>query len=86
MLAIPSNIDMHLSASLLEAAGAGIKVRVERASPDRLQEGLQRLLAEPRFKQAAAKWSGIMRRYDTKTIFPNLLRRWFARSKEPNGI
>jgi UDP:flavonoid glycosyltransferase YjiC (YdhE family) len=86
MLAIPSNIDMHLSASLLEAAGAGIKVRVERASPDRLQEGLERLLAEPRFKQAAAKWSGIMGRYDTKTIFPDLLRRWFARSKEQNGI
>ena len=85
MLAIPSNIDMHLSASLLEAAGAGITVRVERASPARLQDGLERLLAEPRFKQAAVKWSGIMARYDTKTIFPNLLRRWFARSKEQNG-
>lgn len=85
MLAIPSNIDMHLSASLLEAAGAGIQVRVERASPDRLQDGLERLLAEPRFKQAAVKWSGIIARYDTKTIFPDLLRRWFARSEEPNG-
>jgi UDP:flavonoid glycosyltransferase YjiC (YdhE family) len=85
MLAIPSNIDMHLSASLLEAAGAGIQVRVERASPDRLQDGLERLLAEPRFKQAAVKWSGIIARYDTKTIFPDLLRRWFARSEEPDG-
>ena len=79
MLGIPSNIDMHLSASLMEAAGAGITVRVERASPARLQDALERLLGEPRFKQAAEKWSGIITRYDTKTIFPDLLRRWFAR-------
>jgi UDP:flavonoid glycosyltransferase YjiC (YdhE family) len=85
MLAIPSNIDMHLSASLLEAAGAGITVRVEHASPDRLQDGLERLLGEPGFKQAAVKWRGIIARYDTKTLFPNLLRRWFASSAERKG-
>lgn len=82
MLAIPSNIDMHLSASLLEATGAGIKIRVEHASPDRLQNGLERLLGEPRFKQAAEKWGDIIARYDTRTLFPSLLRRWFARSPE----
>lgn len=85
MLAIPSNIDMHLSASLLEAAGAGITVRVEHASPDRLQGALERLLEEPRFKQAAVKWGGTMARYDARTLFPDLLRRWFAQSTERIG-
>lgn len=85
MLAIPSNIDMHLSASLLEATGAGIKIRVEHASPDRLQNGLGRLLGEPGFKQAAVRWGGIIAGYDTKTLFPTLLRRWFARARERNA-
>jgi UDP:flavonoid glycosyltransferase YjiC (YdhE family) len=85
MLAIPSNIDMHLSASLLEATGAGITVRVEHASPDRLQKGLERLLGEPRFKQAAIGWGDIIARYDTRTLFPTLLRHWFARSAERRG-
>ena len=85
MLAIPSNIDMHLSASLLEQSGAGIKVRVEHASPDTLHRALERLLGEPRFKQAAVKWGGVIARHDTNTLFPSLLRRWFARSTKGHG-
>ena len=82
MLAIPSNVDMHLSAALLERSGAGIKVRVEHASSDRLRGALDQLLRESRFKHAAARWGDIIGRYETKTLFPDVLRRWFTAPRE----
>jgi len=79
MLAIPNNIDNHLSTALLEKKGAGIGVRVESASPERLRSVLKRLLSEPGFREAAKKMSVEIARHDTKKIFPELLRQWFAR-------
>jgi UDP:flavonoid glycosyltransferase YjiC (YdhE family) len=78
VLAIPSNIDMHLSAALLEESGAGLQLRVEHASPERLRHRLDRLLSEAGFKEAAARWRKTLAHYDTKVLFPNLLRQWFA--------
>jgi UDP:flavonoid glycosyltransferase YjiC (YdhE family) len=78
MLAIPVNIDMHQSTYLLERSGAGIGVRVEYASPRRLRDALERLLREPSFREAAQKWATIIARYDTRKMFPEVLRKWFA--------
>jgi UDP:flavonoid glycosyltransferase YjiC (YdhE family) len=78
MLAIPGNIDSHLSADLLQRSGAGLQVRVEHATPQRLRSAISRLLAEHSFKASALKWAATMARYDTATIFPRLLNEWFA--------
>ncbi|MCA1563443.1 MAG: glycosyl transferase family 1 [Acidobacteria bacterium] len=78
ILAIPSNIDMHLSSALLEESGAGLQLRVEHASPERLRNRLGRLLSEGRFKDSAGTWRTTLAHYDTKVLFPNLLRQWFA--------
>jgi UDP:flavonoid glycosyltransferase YjiC (YdhE family) len=81
-LAIPNNIDNHLSSALLNRSGAGLCVRVEDASVKTLRRALERLLFEKSFKQAAAKWPAIMGRYNTKEIFPDILRNWFTRAEE----
>jgi UDP:flavonoid glycosyltransferase YjiC (YdhE family) len=78
VLAIPGNIDTHLASAVLEASGAGLSIRVEEASVERLREGLSRVLSEARFRLAAEKWRTALRAHDTRTIFPDLLRQWFA--------
>lgn len=82
ILAIPSNIDMHLSAALLVESGAGLQLRVERASPERLRKQLERLLSETRFRESAAGWAATLAHYDTNKLLTNLLRRWFSHSSE----
>ena len=62
MLAIPGNIDNHLSADLLQRSGAGLQVRVEHATPQRLRSAISRLLAEHSFKASALKWAATMAR------------------------
>jgi UDP:flavonoid glycosyltransferase YjiC (YdhE family) len=69
VLGIPSNADQHLSTAFLKDSGAGLGVRVEEASEGRLQRALERLLAEPRFKQAAERWQSIYARYDSSVLF-----------------
>jgi UDP:flavonoid glycosyltransferase YjiC (YdhE family) len=81
VLGIPANIDTHLSAAALEESGAGLAVRVEYATAATLQRALRRLIEEPRFKTAAERWAATFARYDTKAIFPALLRDWFARRR-----
>ena len=78
MLAIPSNIDNHLSAVLLERSGAGLEVRVEDAIPSRLRSAVNRLLGEPSFKTAATSWASLLAEHDTARIFPSVLKAWFA--------
>jgi UDP:flavonoid glycosyltransferase YjiC (YdhE family) len=81
MLAIPSNIDMHLSAALLEQSGAGLSVRVEDVSATTIRRAVDVMLSEPRFKQAAQHWGATIAKYDTNRLFPELLRQWFAARK-----
>ena len=78
MLAIPGNIDNHLSADLLQRSGAGLQVRVEYATPQRLRSAIRRLLVEHSFKESALGWAAKIARYDTATIFPRILNEWFA--------
>jgi len=86
MLAIPGNIDNHLSADLLQQSGAGLQVRVEYATPRRLRSAISRLLAENSFRASASRWAATMARYDTATIFPRVLSEWFAGSYGSNGL
>jgi len=69
VLGIPSNADQHLSTAVLEENGAGLGVRVEDASEKRLSEALQKLLFEPRYRDAARQWAAVYARYDTGTLF-----------------
>src|SRR6185369_711318 len=83
MLVIPSNIDNHLSANLLEESRAGLSVRVESASCRRIQNAMSRLLSERSFKNAALKWSRTFASCDTSKIFPQLLSNWFSNNSCP---
>lgn len=78
MLAVPSNIDNHLSTALLTKSGAGLSIRVESATPERLRTAMERLLYDGAFKSAAQNWAEKIARYDTHTIFPAILKDWFA--------
>jgi UDP:flavonoid glycosyltransferase YjiC (YdhE family) len=73
VLGIPSNADQHLSTAVLEENGAGLGVRVEEASEERLGRALEQLLNEPRFKESAGKWAGIYQRYDSGALFAGFL-------------
>lgn len=82
VFAIPSNIDTHLASAMLDASGAGMSVRAEHASQQKLRHALQEMLSEPKFKEAAVRWAATIANYDSRQIFPGLLRRWFA-EREP---
>ncbi len=74
VLGIPSNADQHLSTAVLEDSGAGLGVRVEEASPKRLQHALEQLIFEPKFREAARTWQSLYARYDSATLFRAFLR------------
>ncbi len=78
MLAIPNNIDNHLSSALLEDNGAGLSVRVESASVKTLLPAMERLLSERSFTEAAEGCAKTFARYDTAKLFPQLVDNWFA--------
>ena len=77
-LGIPSNPDAHLSAALLERSGAGLRVRSEWATPERLREALEALLNNPSYRKAASAWPAMLARSDTRRLFPEILRRFFS--------
>jgi UDP:flavonoid glycosyltransferase YjiC (YdhE family) len=73
VLGIPSNADQHLSTAVLEENGAGLGVRVEEASEERLHRALERLLFESQYKQSAHQWANVYARYDSGTLFRHFL-------------
>ena len=73
VLGIPSNADMHLSTAVLEESGAGLGVRVEAAKPARLRAALEKLLDEPRYRQAAQSWAKVYAKYDSAALFRQFL-------------
>ena len=85
LLAIPSNYDMHLSADRLVKHGVALRVRVEDATPANIHRALKELLEKPQFKQAATQWAQRISAVDTKTVFPDLLRRWFSERTTPQS-
>jgi UDP:flavonoid glycosyltransferase YjiC (YdhE family) len=78
MLAIPNNVDNHLSTKLLEEHHAGLSVRVENADVKNICRALKRLLYEAEFKSAMAKWPALVHRCDSRKLFPALLSKWFT--------
>jgi UDP:flavonoid glycosyltransferase YjiC (YdhE family) len=84
MLAIPNNIDNHLSTALMEEHKTGIGIRVEHANTRRIRGAIARLMEDPSYKNSAMKWSRIIRRYDWKQIFPQILTQWFAVRQKPS--
>jgi UDP:flavonoid glycosyltransferase YjiC (YdhE family) len=77
VLGIPSNADQHLSTAILEENGAGLGVRVEEASEERLDDALERLLSDPRYQRSAKDWAAIYGRYDSGAMFRQFLERVF---------
>jgi UDP:flavonoid glycosyltransferase YjiC (YdhE family) len=75
MLAIPSNVDMQLSAALLDSSGAGLVVRSERATRDRIAAAVTRMWSTPGFKIRATAWAGVMREYRSGELFTEVLDR-----------
>ena len=73
VLGIPSNADQHLSTAVLAENGAGLGVRVEEASEQRLHRALERLLFEPQFQRSASNWAAIFARYDSGALFRDFL-------------
>jgi UDP:flavonoid glycosyltransferase YjiC (YdhE family) len=69
VLGIPSNADQHLSTAVLEESGAGLGVRVEEASQDRLLRALERLLFDPQYRAAAKRWAAVFDRYESGALF-----------------
>jgi len=73
VLGIPSNADNHLSTAALEDSGAGLGIRVEEASPERLRRAIERLLSDASYRQAAQKWKQIFARHDSPALFRQFL-------------
>lgn len=53
VLGIPSNLDQLLTMEAVTTSGAGIVLRASEVAPDRVQEVVRLLVAEPRFRRAA---------------------------------
>lgn len=73
VLAIPSNADQHLSTTVLVENGGGLGVRVEEASEDQLFAALQKIISEPNFREAAARWGHIFQQDETLGRFAQFL-------------
>jgi UDP:flavonoid glycosyltransferase YjiC (YdhE family) len=73
VLAIPSNADQHLSTAILVESGAGLGLRVEEASPKRLQAALGKMISDPRFGVAAKHWGEIFQQDASQDRFPQFL-------------
>ena len=74
VLGIPSNADQQISTAVLEENGAGVGVRVEEASEDRLQKALKLLLFNLHFRENAQSWKAVYARYHTGDLFASFLK------------
>jgi UDP:flavonoid glycosyltransferase YjiC (YdhE family) len=83
MLAIPSNADQHLSTALLEENGAGLGVRVEEATAERLHAALLKILSEASFNKAAESWATIFQQDAARNRFREFLKFTFQRERGP---
>lgn len=73
VLGIPSNADQQISAEVLAASQAGLRVRVEEATAQRLGWAIDTMLTSPQFSQAATRWKGEISRSSTPRLFGTLL-------------
>nr|WP_211163168.1 glycosyltransferase [Aromatoleum diolicum] len=61
VLGIPSNLDQHLNMEYVTAYGAGLSLRPESATVQRLQEAIRTLLHAPEYRRRAGDLANIMR-------------------------
>jgi UDP:flavonoid glycosyltransferase YjiC (YdhE family) len=75
MVAIPSNLDMQLSAALLERSGAGLVLRAERATVRRIAGVVAGVLSTATFRVRAEALARLISHYDSGRLFAEVLDR-----------
>lgn len=73
VLGIASNMDQFFNMRAIEEAGAGLTLRADRATGERVRLAAHRLLHEPAFATAARRLSGILARYSAQRRFAGLV-------------
>lgn len=72
VLGIASNLDQFLNMQALEARGAGLCLRADRARPADIRRTAAALLEKPAFRDSARRLAGIFARYDPGRRFSEL--------------
>jgi len=75
VLGVAGNMDQHLNMQGVERAGAGIRLRNDRASVEDLSSAAGRLLDDPSYRRAAMSLSATMQRYDAAAAFARIVDR-----------
>ena len=75
VLGIPANLDQLLNMRFVVDAGAGLSVRADRASPDRLHEAIGAILGDRRFKENAKRIEVWFRNHVAARRFDAVLRK-----------
>lgn len=73
VLGIASNLDQFLNMQAIQAHGAGICLRADRADPAGIRRAVTALLENPAFRDSAQKLAGIFARYDAGRRFSGLV-------------
>ena len=69
VLGIPSNLDQHLTMARVTAVGAGLSVRAEHASAQRIRDAVTRLLADEQWMAGAQRVAGWFGEYPAERMF-----------------
>ncbi len=72
VIGICSNMDQFLNMEAVVACGAGIALRADEVSADKLAAAIQRILGEPDFRRAALTMQAALSHYDAPRRFANL--------------
>jgi UDP:flavonoid glycosyltransferase YjiC (YdhE family) len=75
VLGVPSNMDQFLNMSFIAQRGAGLCIPSDTARASRLRSKAQEMLADPRFRSAAAQIGGEMQAYDAPARLAAILQR-----------
>lgn len=73
VLGIASNLDQFLNMQAIEARGAGLCLRADRALPADIRRAATTLLENPAFRDSARELAGIFARYDSGQRFSELV-------------
>jgi UDP:flavonoid glycosyltransferase YjiC (YdhE family) len=75
VLGIPSNLDQYLAMTAIERAQAGLLLRTQRLTPERVRAAVLTLLHEPLHRAAAQRLATTFARYDAKERFGDFVAR-----------
>jgi UDP:flavonoid glycosyltransferase YjiC (YdhE family) len=79
LLGLAANLDQHLSMTPVEAAGAGLLVRSEEATPSAIRQAARRLLDEPSFRASAESLAPRIGAHDAPAAFARAVEEMAAR-------